>query len=126
MFYNYWVGFDGAVGQGVLAGTVDFGDTCLLYDTCRVVRCDAGTGKDSDAPCSSGLESMQGGYALLGTGAASRGEDAMAAAANDGLKGFEGVLVYLVKSTVEGNVHLVSCCFYHTLASLDVYVTIGC
>ena len=29
----------------------------------------------------------------------------MAAAANDGLKGFEGILVYLVKSAVEGNLH---------------------
>ena len=105
MFYYFGVGFDGAVGQGVLAGAVDFGDTCFLHDACGIGGCYAGTGKDGDAPCGSGLEGTQGGYALLGTGAASRGEDAVAAAAYDSLKGFERVLVYLVESTVEGDLH---------------------
>ena len=69
----FGVGFYCAVGQGVFAGAVDFGDACLLDDAKGVGGSDACTGEDDDAASGCGLECTEGGDALFGVGGAAGG-----------------------------------------------------
>ena len=124
MIYYFGVGFDGAVGQGVLAGAVDFGDTCLLHYAGSILRCDTGASQDDNTPGSGSLEGAEGGDALLGGGLATGSEDAMATAADDSLECLERVLPNLVESPMEGNLH--GCGkLYHLTGTFFIYAAFG-
>lgn len=124
MFYYFGVGQNGAVGEGTLAGAVDFGDSCLLHYAGGILRCDTGTGQDDNTPCSGSLEGAEGGNALLGRGLATGSEDAMATAAYDSFESLERVLPNLVKGPMEGNLH--GCGkLYDTACPVLIYATFG-
>lgn len=124
MFYYLGVGLHGAVGEGTLAGAVDFGDTCLLHYAGSILRCDTGTSQDDNTPGSSSLEGAESGDALLGRGLATGSEDAMATAADDSFESLERVLPNLVESPMEGNLH--GCGkLYHMTSTFFIYATFG-
>lgn len=91
MFYYLRVGQHGAVGEGTLAGAVDFGDPGLMHYAEGILRRDTCTGENNNTPSSGSLEGAEGGDALLGRGLAAGSEDAMATAADDGFESLERV-----------------------------------
>ena len=103
--YCFGVGFGSAVGESVLAGSMDFGDACFLYNMTGIIGGDTCTGHDEDTAMGVLNKGTDGRDACLGVGLAARGEQTVATAANDGLKGFNRRLAHLVEGTVESHLH---------------------